>query len=112
MSEDGSESRRFPRIDASQAVLVRRIDDSGVEALAPMKTIAIGGCCLLSDRALGIGSNVELLISLEEGVVSARGRVVYEIPAEDGRLESGIEFSRLDELAAHAIHRLFIRPPA
>lgn len=112
MSDPNHELRRFPRLESRQAVLVRRVDDaSPIEELAPTKTIAIGGCCLVIDEPLGKGSQVELLISLDKHVVTARGEVVYEIPAGDGRTETGIQFARLDDEAAHAIHRLFIKKP-
>ena len=112
MSDTGPDSRRFPRIETRQSVLVRKVDEQGaVEELAPTKTLAIGGCCVVTDRPLGRGSHVELLISLEHNVVTARGQVVYEVLGEDGRTENGIQFTRLDDQAAHAIHRLFIKKP-
>lgn len=111
MSDDQREMRRFPRLEAQQAVLVKKLDAEGAEKIVPTKTIAIGGCSLVTDEPLGTGTNVELLIAVDQTVVSAWGRVVYETTAIDGRIENGIEFSRLDDRAAHAIHRLFIRKP-
>lgn len=112
MSDTAHEARRYPRLEARQSVLVRKVAEGGeVEELVPTKSIAVGGCCLLTEQAFGKGSPVELLISVGENVVTARGTVVYELPSEDGRTETGIQFSRLDDAAAHAIHRLFIRKP-
>lgn len=112
MSDIGRESRKFPRLEARQAVLIKKVEQgSAAEELAPTKTIAMGGCCLVTDQTYGKGSLVELLISVDHRVVTARGHVVYEHPGEDGRIETGIEFVRLDDEAAHAIHRLFIKKP-
>lgn len=112
MSESEREARQYPRLEARQAVLVRKVaEGTAVEELAPTKTIAVGGCSLLTEQAFGKGSPVELLIAMGERVVTARGTVVYENRCEDGRTETGIQFARLDDEAAHAIHRLFIKTP-
>lgn len=112
MGDIGRDSRRFPRLESRQAVLIKKVDEgSAVEELAPTRTIAMGGCSLVTDQPYGKGSQVELLISVDQRVVTAHGTVVYENRCEDGRTETGIEFRRLDDEAAHAIHRLFIKKP-
>ena len=111
MSDNEHEMRRFPRIEAMQAVLVRKVDDEGSEKLVPTRTIAVGGCSLVTDEPLGIGSDVELMIAVDQNVVNARGRVVYEVSSGDGRTENGIQFTRIDDQAALAIQRLLGRKP-
>lgn len=109
MIQADHESRKYPRLESRHAVLVRKLSGSGGEELAPTKTIAIGGCCLVTDEPMGIGSSVELLITVDHRVISAHGRVVYEFPAADGRTETGIEFLALDDDAQAAIIALFQR---
>jgi hypothetical protein len=106
MSRADRESRKYPRLESRHAVLVRRLAGD-LEELAPTKTIAIGGCCLVTDEPLGVGSVVELLITVDHRVIQARGRVVYESPSDDGRSETGVEFVQLDDDAQAAIIGLF-----
>ena len=48
-----------------------------------------------------------MLITVDGTVVSARGRIVYENDAEDGRKEIGVEFAGVDDAAA--IERLLTK---
>jgi hypothetical protein len=112
MNYDDLGARRYPRLESRHAVLVRKLTGAVLEEFAPTKTIAVGGCCLVTDEPLGKDSRVELLINVDHRVVTARGRVVYEFPAGDGRTETGIEFLQLDDDAETAIAGLFARDVA
>jgi PilZ domain len=99
--------RRFPRIASHHSVLVTKLDD-GVEGFALTKTIALGGCCVVSPERLGAGSSVELLIAIDrEHVIKALGRVVYERLLDDGFSELGVEFVHLNDGDARVIEGLF-----
>ena len=43
------------------------------------------------------GTLLELLISLGETAIEAKGQVLYEIPREDGTFEIGVEFLDVPE---------------
>ncbi len=73
-------------------MLVKRIGDEASEALAKTRTVGSGGCMFVHPERLGIGSAVELLISLPGRVVRARGRVAWESVEGAGRVEVGVEF--------------------
>jgi PilZ domain len=92
MTDDAREQRRFPRVPSEKAVLVKRIGDEASEALAKTRTVGAGGCMFVHHEPLGVGSAVELLISLPGRVVKARGRVVWENLEGAGRVEVGVEF--------------------
>ena len=51
------------------------------------------------------GTLLELLISLGETAIEAKGQVLYEIPREDGSVEIGVEFLEVPEAyrEAHAM---------
>jgi len=103
MTDRFSTPRRYPRIASHHAVLARKVSD-GLEEFGRTKSIAVGGCSFVADEAMGIGSPLELLITVDGGVVRAHGTVVYEID-KDGRKEIGVEFAGVDDTAA--IERLF-----
>jgi hypothetical protein len=99
--------RRFPRIASHHSVLLTKLDD-GAEGVAMTKTIALGGCCVVSSERFGAGSSIELLIAIDrEHVVKALGRVVYERVLEDGYSEIGVEFVHVNDEDARVIEGLF-----
>jgi len=99
--------RRFPRIASNHSVLVTKLDN-GAEGFGMTKTIALGGCCVVSTERVGVGSSVELLIAIDrDHVVKALGRVVYERVLEDGYCEVGVEFVHINDEDAKAIEGLF-----
>ena len=99
--------RRYPRFASHHSVLITKLDGD-VEEFALTKTMAVGGCCVISSERLGVGSPIELLIAIDrEKVIKARGRVVYERILDDGYSEVGIEFAHLDPKDAKAIEHLF-----
>jgi hypothetical protein len=99
--------RRFPRIASNHSVLVTKLD-SGAEGFAMTKTMALGGCCVVTSDAVGLGVAVELLIAIDrDHVIKALGRAVYERQLEDGYHEVGIEFVHINDEDAKAIESLF-----
>ena len=97
MSNQYSAHRRYPRIAAHHSVLVKRADGEGLEEFGRTRTIAAGGCSVIADEPFGLGSALDLLITVDGRVVKARGRVVYEIDADAARKEIGVEFVGLDD---------------
>ena len=64
---------------------------------------------MVSDEPLGVGSPLEMLIAIEGRVITVRGRVVYELMTEDGRSETGVQFTDIDPAEADTIESLFER---
>jgi hypothetical protein len=95
MADEYPEKRRFPRLPAEHAVLVKKLGPGEMEEFAKTQTVGLGGCMVVSDSSLGLGAGVELLISVRGGVVKARGRVVYEIPRGEKAFQIGVEFLRM-----------------
>lgn len=99
--------RRFPRIASHHSVLITKLDD-GAEGVAMTKTIALGGCCVVSSQQVGVGSSIEMLIAIDrENVIKALGRVVYERVLDDGYSEIGVEFVHINDEDAKVIESLF-----
>ena len=77
-----------------------------MEEFVQTKTIAVGGCSVVSADRIGAGSSLELLIAVEGGVVTARGRVIYENELSDGRFDVGVEFRDLSSDDAERIQQV------
>lgn len=108
MDDEYPQKRRFPRIPAENAVLVRKIGEEPVEGFATMKTVGLGGCMFVHDSSFGPGSVLEVLISIKSWVVKATGRVVYEIPRDDSALEVGMEFIEISPADKAVLETLFL----
>ena len=97
--------RRFPRIPTQNAILVRKMGEEGSELLAKTRTVSCGGCMFVHHEPLGVGTAVELFISLPARVVKAQGHVVWESVRSPRYVEIGVEFLRIapeDRLALEA----------
>jgi len=92
MTDTPREKRKFPRIPAEKPLLVKKIGDDASESLAKTRTVGGGGCMFVHHETLGVGSAVELLISLQTRVIKAHGRVVWEVVTAPGHVEVGVEF--------------------
>jgi c-di-GMP-binding flagellar brake protein YcgR len=95
MAEEPRAFRRFPRIPAEDAVLVRRLGAEGPEVMAVTRSVSSGGCMFVHQERLGVGTSVELLISVPGRVIKAQGRIVWENERASGEVEIGVEFLRI-----------------
>jgi hypothetical protein len=107
MSDQYTTRRRFPRIASHHAVLAKRRGGDGLEEFGRTMSLALGGCSFVADEPFGIGSPIELLITVDGDVISAKGNVVYELDVDGGRKEIGVEFAGVDD--AGAIERLLTK---
>ncbi len=98
--------RRFPRIAAQHAVLVKRTSGEGEELVAT-RSLGAGGLGFLSDAPLGVGSSAEVLISVRHEVIRAKAKVIYEIAEAGGKCEVGLQFIDLAESDRGRIEQLF-----
>ena len=90
-----TKSRRFPRIQARHAVMVRLLGPSTFEEFARTRVLGPGGCMFVSEESLGFGSLMELSIALRGRVVKTDSRVVYEIRRSETEHQVGVEFLRI-----------------
>jgi hypothetical protein len=111
MVDEYPEKRRFPRLPAEHAVLVKKMGAGETEEFAKTQTVGLGGCMVVSDVPLGLGSGVELLISVRGGVVKARGRVVYEIARGEKVFQIGVEFLQMATGDLKLLQTLFAGQP-
>ena len=101
--------RRFPRIPSENAVLVKKVGDDTSESLVKTRVLGGGGCMFAHDGSLGVGSTVELLISLPLRVLKARARVVYENAAKPHGVEVGVEFLSVSAEDRVALDTLLVK---
>jgi hypothetical protein len=95
MPDKPAPTRRFPRFLAEYAVLVRRTGKIGSEKLARTRTIGGGGCMFIYHESLGVGTELELVISLPGGIIKVQTRVVWETVPAPYQYEVGVEFLRM-----------------
>ena len=87
--------RRFPRVPAVHAVMVRLLGVKAFEEFARTRVLGPGGCMFVSEESLGYGSLMELSIALRGRVVKTDSRVVYEIQKSATEHQVGVEFLRI-----------------
>ncbi len=110
MPDNAREQRRFPRVPAEKAILVKRLGDDASEALAKTRTVGAGGCMFVHHEPLGAGTRVELLISLPHRVIRAEARVVWEDVKQPGRVEVGVEFLGISPKDKRALDEALAAP--
>jgi len=108
MPEDYPEKRRFPRISSDNPVLVTKLGPETLERFARTRVVGLGGCMFVADASYGVGSAVEMLISVKGQVVRARARVAWESPTPDGKTEVGVEFLAIDDVDRRTLEQLFV----
>lgn len=87
--------RRFPRIQAEHAVMVRLLGVRPFEEFARTRILGPGGCMFVSEESLGFGSLMELSIAFQGRVLKTDSRVVYEISCGAAKHQVGVEFLRI-----------------
>lgn len=92
MSEERRSQRRFPRVPAEQAVLVRKSRGKEHGEILKTRTVGLGGCMFVSAHPIGVNISLDLAILVQMRVANARGRVVYQNRRGDGAYEVGVEF--------------------
>jgi hypothetical protein len=91
VSDEFPNKRRFPRIASEHVALVSARGAGEAEGFAKTRSLGLGGCSFVTDAALALGDEVQLLLSMAGRAIAARARVVYVIP-EAARHEVGVEF--------------------
>lgn len=87
--------RRFPRVQAEHAVMVRLLGVHPFEEFARTRILGPGGCMFVSEESLGFGSLMELSIAVQGRVLKTDSRVVYEIRKSPTEHQVGVEFLRI-----------------
>jgi hypothetical protein len=115
MGQGYRKDRRFPRIPAEHAVMVRLLGGPRFEGFAKTRVIGLGGCMFVNRESLGYGSLMELLISVEGRVIRADARVAYEVPKKEREHQVhqvGVEFLRLHPADRELLSSLIARSQA
>lgn len=106
MQPASDDRRRFPRIPSVSTLLVKRVGDEPSEALGKTHSLGGGGCMFVHDTPFGLGSNVELTLSVHGQVLKAVGQVVWEQQKGPGWVEVGVEFRQVAPEDRPALERL------
>ncbi len=91
--------RRFPRAQVDRPALVRLLQtDPGQQphdVITRARVLGPGGCMVESPTALGYLTLADIQIALENRVVRADSRVVWEHEDRSGQHQVGVEFLRI-----------------
>ena len=96
MSLDESTQRQYPRVSAENAVLIHRLGPAAEEKVAKTRQIGLGGVMISSGESLGVDSYLRLVITVENEMVEATGRVVWERSTDNGSFDVGVAFISVD----------------
>lgn len=110
MHASGKYQRRFPRVPAEHAVLVKRLGAGESEVITKTRVLGLGGCMFINDEALGEGTPIELLMSIRGQVIKTTARVVYEQPNAGGGVEVGVEFLFISDRDRLTLEGVFAGP--
>lgn len=106
MTPPSQDQRRYPRLSSSLAVLATRLGESPREEIGRTRVVGLGGCSFVSRERFGVGSALELLITVGRDVIRSHVRVVYENPSQEG-WEVGVEFLEISQVDRQRLARLF-----
>jgi hypothetical protein len=109
MDDQFQKPRRFPRVRAQYAALVKKVDPEEFATLGLARSMSLGGCMLEQDSSIGVGTPVEVMFSISGKIVKARGVVLYEHPDPKSlKVDVGIQFVALPredlELIQQVVH--------
>ena len=90
------ERRRHPRVEVDHAVLFHS-DIYRNPKVASTFDLSLGGMKIESLHSLNSQEGLEISIAIQPQVISCRGKVIYVVEREKGRIEAGIEFEGLSE---------------
>jgi len=90
------ERRRHPRVEVDHAVLFHS-DIYRNPKVASTLDLSLGGTKIESLHSLNSQEGLEISIAIQPQVISCRGKVIYAVEREKGRIEAGIQFEGLSE---------------
>lgn len=93
------QKRRFPRAQVDRPALVRLLQtgpgQTPRDVFTRARVLGPGGCMIESPTALGYLTLADVQIALENKVVRADSRVVWEHEDHSGHHQVGVEFLRI-----------------
>ena len=95
--------RQYPRVPTENVVLIHRIGPAEQKEMATARQIGLGGLMISSVESLGVDAYLRLAITIDNEVVEATGRVVWEKLAEDGSFDVGVAFVSIDSAHSETI---------
>ena len=102
----GSERRRFYRLPSRVVAVVRVPGVEGSTVYTRTASLALGGCGVRSEKAIGVGTEIEVDFEGEFGVVTLRGTIAYEESLPRGIYKIGIEFIDVTSAQRQALSHL------
>ena len=94
-----SESRRKPRIGSHNLVSYMCMDEDNQaikQGIGRTLNISEGGILLETHSPIETGRIVSLTIGMEDDLMDFRGKIAHSKERDDGRFETGIEFSTMN----------------
>ncbi len=90
------ERRNYPRVEVSHPVLCF-IDIYPRPKGASTLDLSLGGARIETSYGLIAGERVEVTIGIRPQAITCRGKAVYVIGSDEGRMKAGIKFEDLSD---------------
>lgn len=107
---DIADKRRFPRLDSSHLISFTHFDESDTPDDVGMgKTLDLseGGVMIQTHRPFPINTGLEMVIALEERMITVRGRVVHVRQVEEDLYDVGVCFTEIDDAEKKSLMQFF-----
>jgi hypothetical protein len=94
-----SEKRKHSRVDSIFLLTYVHLDDEDKEIMQGMgRTLNVSESGIMLETHISFNENarMDVIVGLQEEMVTIRGKVIFSHPADSGRYRSGIEFVDID----------------
>lgn len=107
---DTKDKRRFPRLDSSHLISFTHFDETDTpddQGMGKTLDLSEGGVMIQTHRAFPLNSGLEMVIALEEKILTVRGRVVHIREVGDELYDVGVSFTQIDEAEKKSLLQFF-----
>jgi c-di-GMP-binding flagellar brake protein YcgR len=108
------DKRQFPRLDSSHLISYTHFDKTDhPDGVGMAKTLDLsqGGVTIQINRFFPVDSGLEMVIALEERLISVRGKVVHVREIEKDLYEVGICFTLINDADRKSLVEFFKKSP-
>ena len=104
-----NEKRKYSRVDTIYLLNYEYIDknnnDSVTQGMGRTINVSESGIMLETHIPFSENDTVDVVVGLQEDMVTIRGKVIFNRPVQTGRFQSGIEFVSIDDDSLKTLRR-------
>lgn len=103
-----SEKRKHSRVDSIFLLTYVHLDEKDNQVMQGMgRTLNVSESGIMLETHVAFEKKVtmDVVLGVHEEMVAIRGKVVFSIPDDAGRYQSGIQFLDIDDVSLHILRR-------